>query len=88
MCNNMTVKAACREMTARAVALESLETVWERNNSCGVATIWTTDGPRLFNMAKLSPRDALDALKDDTGAAWQKIEIWTRVGMVDVDALH
>lgn len=88
MCNNLTIKAACREMTARAVALESLKAHWARNNSCGVAAIWTTDGPRFFNMAQTSPADALRTIKDDTGADWKKIEVWTRPGMVDVDALH
>ena len=92
MCNNMTIKRGqayySKEVLACADALESLKTVWARNNSCGVATIWTTEGPRPFNMAKISPRDALVALKDETGAPWKKIEVWTRPGMVDVDALY
>lgn len=92
MCINMTIKRNqayySKEVLPCADALKSLETVWTRNNSCGVATVWTTEGPRSFNMTKTSPRDALVALKDETGAPWRKIEAWTRPGMVDVDALH
>ena len=86
MCNNLTIKAACREMTARAVALESLKAHWARNNAYGVAAIWTTDGPRFFNMAKTSPADALRAIKDDTGADWATVAEWVK--SVSIDDLH
>ena len=67
-------------------AIKRLESFWSANGYQGIASIWTEYGPRFFNMAKTSPSDVVEELKDEFLVTNETVARW--IENVSVNELH
>lgn len=67
-------------------AAKRLEEFWSANGNAGIASIWTSFGPRFFDMAQTTPYEVLRELKEEFDVPWTTVAKW--LDAVSVDDLH
>lgn len=83
MCNNNSIinlRDKCKD------ACDRLDAVWKNRGDCGIAAVWTVDGPRFFNMTETTPFQAVAAIKEEFGCKWNEVN--DLIKYIDSDELH